>query len=152
MGREWELSFRLGMRPWIAVAYSAPVAAATAVFIIYPIGQGSFSDGMPLGKLPIAPPFRKKRMRTRLNGGSPDSFANNSQSDEKPDYSVPNNLQPRKQPGIYMVICKINNWRYYGEAGNVSGRLSSHKSHMKKGIHNNEALRKDCNLYGLESF
>jgi photosystem II P680 reaction center D1 protein len=49
MGREWELSFRLGMRPWIAVAYSAPVAAAAAVFIVYPIGQGSFSDGMPLG-------------------------------------------------------------------------------------------------------
>jgi hypothetical protein len=24
-------------------------AAATAVFLIYPIGQGSFSDGMPLG-------------------------------------------------------------------------------------------------------
>jgi hypothetical protein len=39
------------MRPWIAVAYSAPVAAATAVFIIYPIGQGSFSDGMPLGEI-----------------------------------------------------------------------------------------------------
>jgi S-phase kinase-associated protein 1 len=37
------------MRPWIAVAYSAPVAAATAVFLIYPIGQGSFSEGMPLG-------------------------------------------------------------------------------------------------------
>ncbi|RZC92607.1 hypothetical protein C5167_029521 [Papaver somniferum] len=49
MGREWELSFRLGMHPWIVVAYSAPVAAATAVFLIYPIGQGSFSDGMPLG-------------------------------------------------------------------------------------------------------
>jgi photosystem II P680 reaction center D1 protein len=49
MGHEWELSFRLGMRPWIAVAYSAPVAAATAVFLIYPIGQGSFSDGLPLG-------------------------------------------------------------------------------------------------------
>ncbi|CAI9265715.1 unnamed protein product [Lactuca saligna] len=42
MGREWELSFRLGMRPWIAVAYSAPVAAATAVFLIYPIGQEAF--------------------------------------------------------------------------------------------------------------
>jgi hypothetical protein len=39
MGREWELSFRLGMRP-IFVAFSAPVAAATAVFLIYPIGQG----------------------------------------------------------------------------------------------------------------
>jgi photosystem II P680 reaction center D1 protein len=49
MGREWELSYRLGMRPWIFVAFSAPVAAATAVFLVYPIGQGSFSDGMPLG-------------------------------------------------------------------------------------------------------
>lgn len=49
MGREWELSYRLGMRPWIFVAFSAPVAAATAVFMTYPIGQGSFSDGMPLG-------------------------------------------------------------------------------------------------------
>jgi photosystem II P680 reaction center D1 protein len=37
------------VRPWIFVAFSAPVAAATAVFIVYPIGQGSFSDGMPLG-------------------------------------------------------------------------------------------------------
>ena len=49
MGREWELSYRLGMRPWIFVAYSAPVAAATAVFLVYPFGQGSFSDAMPLG-------------------------------------------------------------------------------------------------------
>ncbi|MFW9265383.1 photosystem II q(b) protein, partial [Nostoc sp. CALU 546] len=49
MGRQWELSYRLGMRPWICVAYSAPLASATAVFLIYPIGQGSFSDGMPLG-------------------------------------------------------------------------------------------------------
>ena len=47
--REWELSYRLGMRPWIFVAFSAPCAAATAVFLVYPIGQGSFSDGMPLG-------------------------------------------------------------------------------------------------------
>jgi photosystem II P680 reaction center D1 protein len=39
MGREWEFSFRLGMRPWIFVAFSAPVAAATAVFIVYPIGR-----------------------------------------------------------------------------------------------------------------
>jgi len=28
LGRQWELSYRLGMRPWICVAYSAPVAAA----------------------------------------------------------------------------------------------------------------------------
>merc|ERR1719161_2278490 len=49
MGREWEFSYRLGMRPWICVAFSAPVVAASAVFVVYPIGQGSFSDGMPLG-------------------------------------------------------------------------------------------------------
>ena len=49
MGREWEFSYRLGMRPWIFVAFSGPVAAASAVFVVYPLGQGSFSDGMPLG-------------------------------------------------------------------------------------------------------
>ncbi|EEF44649.1 conserved hypothetical protein [Ricinus communis] len=46
MGHEWELSFRLGMRPWIVVAYLALVATATAIFLIYPIGQGSFFDGV----------------------------------------------------------------------------------------------------------
>ncbi|KAL5646252.1 hypothetical protein ACJX0J_002135 [Zea mays] len=50
MGREWELSFRLGMRPWIAVAYSAPVAAATACFLDLPYLVKEVSpDGMPLG-------------------------------------------------------------------------------------------------------
>ena len=46
MGREWELSFRLGMRPWIAVAYSAPVAAALAVFIIYPLALSCHNVNM----------------------------------------------------------------------------------------------------------
>lgn len=76
------------MRPWIAVAYSAPVAAASAVFLIYPIGQGSFSDGMPLGKflprlygkLVFGRPItyfntrvvkRKLRCETCLNGKTP---------------------------------------------------------------------------------
>lgn len=49
LGRQWELSYRLGMRPWIAVAFSAPVLAATSIFLVYPVGQGSFSEGMPLG-------------------------------------------------------------------------------------------------------
>jgi photosystem II P680 reaction center D1 protein len=49
LGRLWELSYRLGMRPWIALAFSAPAAAATSVLLVYPIGQGSFSAGMPLG-------------------------------------------------------------------------------------------------------
>ncbi|VEP13074.1 Photosystem II protein D1 2 [Hyella patelloides LEGE 07179] len=49
LGRLWELSYRLGMRPWIAIAFSAPAAAITSVLLVYPIGQGSFSAGMPLG-------------------------------------------------------------------------------------------------------
>lgn len=49
LGRLWELSYRIGARPWIAVAFSAPVSAATAVFLVYPMGQGSFSEGLPLG-------------------------------------------------------------------------------------------------------
>jgi photosystem II P680 reaction center D1 protein len=49
LGREWEFSYRLGMRPWIFIAYTSPLAAAFAIFLVYPIGQGSFSDGMPLG-------------------------------------------------------------------------------------------------------
>ncbi|PNJ94490.1 photosystem II q(b) protein [Cylindrospermopsis raciborskii C04] len=49
LGREWELSYRLGMHPWICIAFSAPVAAAIAVFLIYPVCQGCFCDGIPLG-------------------------------------------------------------------------------------------------------
>ncbi|KAI4984141.1 hypothetical protein ZWY2020_046513 [Hordeum vulgare] len=44
MGREWELSFPLGMRPWIVVAYSAPIAAATVIFLIYPIVQACLME------------------------------------------------------------------------------------------------------------
>lgn len=47
--REWELSYRLGMRPWISLAFTAPVAAAVSVLLVYPVGQGGFSSGMPLG-------------------------------------------------------------------------------------------------------
>ena len=47
--REWELSYRLGMRPWISLAFTAPVAATVSVLLVYPVGQGSFSSGMPLG-------------------------------------------------------------------------------------------------------
>ncbi|ESA37648.1 photosystem i reaction center subunit ix [Leptolyngbya sp. Heron Island J] len=49
LGRQWELGYRIGTRPWIAIAFSAPVSAATSVLLIYPIGQGSFSEGLPLG-------------------------------------------------------------------------------------------------------
>lgn len=49
LGRLWELSDRLGMRPWTAIAFSAPAGAITSILLVYPIGQGSFAQGMPLG-------------------------------------------------------------------------------------------------------
>ena len=39
----------VSMRSWIFIGFTAPVIAALVVFIVYPIGQGSFSDAMPLG-------------------------------------------------------------------------------------------------------
>ena len=142
MGREWELSYRLGMRPWIAVAYSAPVAAATAVFIIYPIGQGSFSDGTLSG----ARIFRKKKIKNfSLNG-------KNLYSDNKENSVLSSNIQPRKLPGIYVIICRINNIKYYGQTSNVSNRLSTHKTNLRKNRHPCKLLQQDFFLYGEDQF
>ena len=38
-------------RPWICIAYSAPVAAASAVFLVYPFGQGSSLTPCPWASL-----------------------------------------------------------------------------------------------------
>lgn len=237
--REWELSFRLGMRPWIAVAYSAPVAAATAVFLVYPIGQGSFSDGLPmgitgtfnfmivfqaehnilmhpfhmLGKIYASPTVHhalfcctlqgfwiprnlsveKSRFETRLNGGSScwtpilalaffrtvgasargagfslyslntntvnhnfsqklccigEGKTNNSTKNNP----VPNRMAPRQLPGVYMILCLVNNKRYYGESKNVSARLSQHKSRLRRNLHEVRELQRDFNIYGEEVF
>jgi len=43
MGPRVELSYRLGMRPWICVAYSAPVGLPSACLPDLPLRQGSFS-------------------------------------------------------------------------------------------------------------
>ena len=70
------------------------------------------------------------------------------------DNSVLNKSQlfPRKAPGIYMVLCLANDYRYYGETSNVSGRLSSHKSTLRRKIHHNEKLQEDWNMYGEDQF
>ena len=47
LGTIWALSQSRTLRD-LQVAYSAPVIEATAVFVAYPLGQGSFSDGMPM--------------------------------------------------------------------------------------------------------
>ena len=107
------------------------------------------------------------RLETCLNGKNP-TFSNNflvkkvflqsrnfllnCLKKENEDNSVPNRILPRKQPGIYMIHCLKNDWRYYGESSNVSGRLASHKSLLNKKIHPNRNLQKDWDIYGLDFF
>lgn len=70
----------------------------------------------------------------------------------KEDNFVLNRIQARKQPGLYMIHCFENDWRYYGESTNVSGRLSSHKSLLRRSIHPNKLLQSDWEAFGEETF
>lgn len=65
---------------------------------------------------------------------------------------VLNRIQARKQAGLYMIHCFENDWRYYGESTNVSGRLASHKSMLRRTIHPNKLLQADWNQFGEEAF
>jgi len=65
---------------------------------------------------------------------------------------VPNRIAIRQLPGVYMILCCYNNKRYYGESGNVSARLSQHKSRLRRNIHEIPELQRDWNLYGETSF
>lgn len=103
---------------------------------------------------------RKGRLETCLNGKT----AQQCLASTKPhnvnfqtqvnteDNSVPNRILPPKQPGLYMIRCISNDWRYYGESNNVSGRLASHKSLLNRQIHPNKCLQTDWNFYGAEFF
>lgn len=101
---------------------------------------------------------REGRLDTCLNGESPSD--SNSDSEEltelktelKKDNPVPNRIYPRKQPGLYIILCKANNWRYYGQSGNLSQRLASHKALLTKKIHSNKLLQQDFLRYGIDQF
>ena len=73
-------------------------------------------------------------------------------NNQNKDNSVPNYIQPRKQPGIYMIHCLKNDWRYYGETSNISGRLASHRYMLKLGTHTNKVLQADWDQYGSSEF
>ena len=68
------------------------------------------------------------------------------------DNPVLNRIQPRRQPGLYMIRCVVNDWRYYGESGNVSGRLALHRSMLNRQIHPNSLLQKEFNYNGFQNF
>nr|AYQ95230.1 hypothetical protein [Trochiscia hystrix] len=80
------------------------------------------------------------------------NILNSLSSDKKKDNSVSNQIQPRKQPGIYMIRCTVNDMRYYGESKNVSGRLASHKSMLNRKIHENPKFQHDWNTFGADAF
>jgi hypothetical protein len=84
-------------------------------------------------------------MKTRLNGGSPKELDNSVLKVSATNY-------PRKQPGLYMIHCKITDYRYYGESDNVSGRIASHKSMLRRRIHTNTVLQADWDLFDEKDF
>ena len=120
----------------------------------------------------------KSRFETRLNGGSSSGFLLCSPNTKTPtlryfDFShkfccigssegntnnstgnnpVPIRMAPRQLPGVYMILCLVNNKRYYGESQNVSARLSQHKSRLRRNLHEVPELQRDFNLYGEENF
>lgn len=108
--------------------------------------------------------IEKSRFETRLNGESSLDFSFISQkfscmdsSEENKKNSsgnnpVPNRMAPRQLAGIYMILCLVNNKRYYGESKNVSARLSQHKSRLRRNLHEISELQRDFNIYGEENF
>jgi len=75
-----------------------------------------------------------------------------AKSADNKENSVPNRIQPRHQEGLYMIRCTVNDFRYYGESKNVSGRLASHRSMLNRQIHPNYFLQREFNQYGQENF
>jgi len=95
-------------------------------------------------------------MKTRLNGGSPNNLDNSvlnvSTTIDIGDSKINKLISPRKQPGLYMIHCQATDYRYYGESENVSVRLASHRSMLRRKIHTNTVLQSDWNLFNEKDF
>ena len=66
-------------------------------------------------------------------------------------YAKPN-LASLKSPGIYMIRNIENDYKYYGESKNCSGRCASHRHRLCNNCHDNDELQNDWNKYGEDSF
>ena len=80
--------------------------------------------------------------------------ASSMQQNDAPEAikNSPQLLQPRLQPGVYMILCLINNYRYYGETSNISMRIAGHKRDLRRKIHGNKRLQTDWNAFGEANF
>jgi group I intron endonuclease len=57
-----------------------------------------------------------------------------------------------KISGIYEIVNKVNDKRYYGSSVNIKSRFQSHKKELRKGIHSNGHLQFSWNKYGDYNF
>ena len=62
------------------------------------------------------------------------------------------NLFEFDTPGIYQIVCKKNNFIYYGQTSCFIRRCFQHLQQLKKGCHACESLQKDWNLYTQKDF
>jgi len=58
----------------------------------------------------------------------------------------------RKECGVYEIVNTINKKRYVGSSVNIKRRWQTHKSKLRKGIHENEHLQRAWNKYGENCF
>lgn len=95
----------------------------------------------------------KSRCSSKIKD-SKDSNSNNKNQDYAPEWisRYPKKLQPRLQPGVYMILCLVNDYRYYGETGNISKRLAGHRRDLRRKIHQSRMLQEDFNLFAEENF
>lgn len=61
-------------------------------------------------------------------------------------------LSNAKDSGLYEINCKINDFSYFGHAGNVTDRLRKHIQDLEQKIHDNKLLQADYDKYGWDNF
>lgn len=61
-------------------------------------------------------------------------------------------LKKSFQQGLYIIICIPLNKVYIGESKTLRGRLSKHRSTLKRGCHDCKELQLDYDTYGFENF
>ncbi len=54
--------------------------------------------------------------------------------------------------GIYCILNKVNNKKYYGSSKDILNRFKRHKRDLMNGVHHNIHLQRSWDKYGEESF
>ena len=54
--------------------------------------------------------------------------------------------------GIYCILNKVNNKKYYGSSKDILNRFKRHKRDLRNGVHHNIHLQRSWNKHGEESF